>query len=244
MGKEVVYMPECHSTNSFALDRCQQLPPPSEGTIIITNNQYAGRGQRGNDWKASPGENLTFSIILKPGFLALSQQFLLNVCSALAVADFLSAEGCNDVSVKWPNDVYIGKKKVCGILVESQIRGNQLIWSIMGIGLNINQQSFPISSATSLSLETNRPYILDDCLSNLVPFVEARYLQARQGHENTLVSQYQSRLYWANETHLFESAGRGLFKGVISGVDSTGKLKIQIGGETAAFGTKEIAFVE
>ena len=244
MGKEVVFMPECHSTNSFALDRCQQLPPPSEGTIIITDNQYAGRGQRGNDWKASPGENLTFSIILKPGFLSLNEQFLLNVCSALAVADFLSAEGCDRVSVKWPNDVYVNNKKVCGILVESQIRGNQLIWSVMGIGLNINQQRFPISSATSLSLEAGKPYLLDLCLSNLVPFVEARYLQARQGHANALVSEYQSRLYWANESRSFESTDRGVFNGIISGIDSTGKLKIQIGDEMAVFGTKEVTFVK
>ncbi|MGC3948754.1 MAG: biotin--[acetyl-CoA-carboxylase] ligase [Chryseolinea sp.] len=244
MGKEVVFMPECHSTNSFALDRCQQVPPPTEGTIIITNNQFAGRGQRGNNWKAAPGENLTFSVILKPTFLLLSDQFLLNVCSALAVADFLIEEGCSQVSVKWPNDVYIGNKKVCGILVESQIRGNQLIWSVLGIGLNINQQTFSISTATSLSVATRNAYDLDVCLSALVPFIEARYLQLRQGNKDTLVSEYEARLYWANELHEFESADRGTFRGTISGIDSAGKLNVMINDERASFGMKEIMFVK
>jgi len=243
MGKEVVFMPECHSTNSFALDRCQQMPPPLDGTVVITDNQFGGRGQRGNAWKAAPGENLTFSIIVKPGFLAIADQFLLNVCTALAVADLLNYEGCHEVSVKWPNDVYIGKKKACGILVESQIRGNQLVWSVIGIGLNINQQNFPISTATSLSIETGKHYVLDDCLSELISFVESRYLQVRQGEKEKLVREYESRLYWANEPHQFESLERGPFEGSIAGIDASGRLRVAIGSDEVSFDLKEISFV-
>lgn len=241
-------MPECHSTNSFALDRCQQLPPPSEGTIIITNNQYAGRGQRGNNWSAAPGENLTFSIILKPSFLPLHDQFLLNVCTALAVADFLVEAGCNMVSVKWPNDVYVGPKKICGILVESQLRGNQLIWSVVGIGLNINQQTFSISTATSLSLMTDRTHDLNGCLAKLVSSMEARYLQLRQDqfgreHKKSLVAEYESRLFWVNEQHEFDSIDRGKFVGTIQGIDPLGRLKILIDDDLATFGMKELTYL-
>lgn len=243
IGKEVVFMPECHSTNSFALDRCQQLPPPSDGTIIITNNQHSGRGQRGNAWNAAPGENLTFSVIVKPGFLAIADQFLLNVCTALAVADFLADEGCKEVSVKWPNDVYVASRKICGILVECLIRGNQFTWSVIGIGLNINQTGFTISTATSLSLETGKSYVLDDCFGRLVTFVEARYLQVRQANKEKLVREYESRLYWANTRHQFESPDRGVFEGSIVGIDSLGQLRISIGGTEASFGMKEIVFV-
>jgi BirA family biotin operon repressor/biotin-[acetyl-CoA-carboxylase] ligase len=244
MGKEVVFMAECHSTNSFALDRCQQVPAPLDGTVIITDNQFGGRGQRGNVWTAAPGENLTFSIIVKPGFLAMADQFLLNVCAALAVADFLNNEGCREVSVKWPNDVYVGARKACGILVESQIRGNQLIWSVIGIGLNINQQNFSISTATSLYVETGKTRILDECLSDLISFVESRYLQARQGDKEKLVREYESRLYWTNEKHQFESPGRGRFEGSIVGIDALGRLRVAIGSEEAKFDLKEIAFVQ
>ena len=244
MGKEVVFMPECHSTNSFALDRCQQVPPPLDGTVVITNNQFGGRGQRGNVWTAAPGENLTFSIIVKPGFLAIADQFLLNVCTALAVTDFLNNEGCREVSVKWPNDVYVAARKACGILVESQIRGNQLIWSVIGIGLNINQQKFSISTATSLSIETGKTYLLDNCFGDLISFIESRYLQARQGGKDKLVREYESQLYWANEQHQFESPDRGPFEGSIVGIDALGRLRVAIGSDEARFDLKEIAFVK
>ena len=244
MGKDLVFMPECHSTNSFALDRCQQVPPPSDGAIIITDNQFAGRGQRGNAWNAAPGANLTFSIIVKPGFLAIADQFLLNVCTALAVADFLEDQGCREVRVKWPNDVFVGTKKVCGILVESQIRGSQLMWSVIGIGLNINQTNFGVSTATSLSLEIGKSFILDECLSSLVTFVEARYLQVRQTIKDKIVKEYESRLYWVNALHQFESSGRGMFEGWIVGIDAAGRLRISIDEEEASFGTKELVFIK
>jgi BirA family biotin operon repressor/biotin-[acetyl-CoA-carboxylase] ligase len=244
MGKEVVFMPECHSTNSFALDRCQQVPPPADGTIIITDNQFAGRGQRGNAWNAAPGANLTFSIIVKPAFLAIADQFLLNVCAALAVADFLEEQGCRGVSVKWPNDVYVGTKKVCGILIESQIRGNVLAWSVMGIGLNINQTNFDVATATSLSLESGKSYVLDECLNSLVTFMEARYLQVRQTIKDKIVMEYESRLYWANAVHQFESTDRGLFEGSIVGIDAGGRLRISVDQEEASFGMKELVFIK
>jgi BirA family biotin operon repressor/biotin-[acetyl-CoA-carboxylase] ligase len=243
MGKELVFMPECHSTNTLALDRCQQDPPPSDGTIFITANQQAGRGQRGNVWYTAPGENLTFSIIVRPSFLAVADQFYLNVCTALAVSDFLQAEGCNGVSVKWPNDVYIWDQKVCGILIESQIRGNLLVSSVIGIGLNINQKQFLMSTATSLSIAVENDIDLDAAFGRLIPYVEARYLQLRQSDKKKLIREYESRLYRVNAQHQFESEQRGKFEGSISGIDSAGRLRISIGNEEVTFGMKEVIFV-
>lgn len=243
MGKQLVFMPECHSTNTLALERCQQEPPPSDGTIIITDNQHAGRGQRGNVWYAAPGENLTFSIVVRPAFLAIADQFFLNVTTALAVADFLTTAGCDDVAVKWPNDVYLNGKKVCGILIESQIRGNQLLWSVIGIGLNINQKQFAMSSATSLSAETGMDYILDDAFSQLVSRVEARYLQLRRSGTMELLKEYEQRLYWAKERHEFDSPLHGRFVGAISGIDRSGRLRIQVDKSELTFNMKEVSFV-
>jgi len=243
MGKDLAFLPECHSTNTLALERCQQDPPPSDGSIIITDNQHAGRGQRGSVWFAAPGENLTFSIIVKPSFLVLAEQFYLNVAAALAVSDFLLAEGAEDVSVKWPNDVYLGNQKVCGILIESQIRGNQILWSVIGIGLNINQQRFNISSATSLSLAIKSSLDLDVSFGRLVSFVEVRYLQLRQGDRQKLFKEYEARLYRINELHQFESAQFGRFEGSISGIDATGRLRIAVDDGEVTFGTKEVSFI-
>lgn len=243
MGKQLVFMPECHSTNTLALERCQQEPYPSEGTIIITDNQHAGRGQRGNIWYAAPGENLTFSIILKPTFLAIADQFFLNVITALAVADFLMADGCKEVAVKWPNDVYLNGRKVCGILIESQIRANQMLWSVIGIGLNINQKRFTVSTATSLSVEQEKDYILDDVFGQLVPYIEARYLQLRRLATQELMAEYERRLYWAKELHEFDSPVHGRFEGSISGIDHFGRLRIKVNSNELTFNLKEISFI-
>lgn len=243
IGKELVFMPECHSTNSIALDRCQQIPPPSEGTIVITDHQYAGRGQRGNVWTATPGENLTFSIILKPTFLSVADQFLLNVITALGVADLVRAAGCTDVAVKWPNDVYAGGKKICGILIESQIRGGKLLYAIVGIGLNINQKNFLISTTTSVSLLTHKHHDLNACLHDLVGYLEARYLRLRSGDKQELLDEYEANLYWAHELHEFESADRGRFQGSIAGVDPNGRLRIEVNGEEATFDVRQVSFI-
>src|SRR5690348_13137008 len=104
MGHSLVFMPECHSTNGEALRLLQDNPPVAEGTVIITDNQTAGRGQRGNTWESEPGKNLTFSIILKPTFLHPKDQFKLNMCVSLALHDYLTSQ-LQDVKIKWPNDM-------------------------------------------------------------------------------------------------------------------------------------------
>eukprot|EP01137_Pigoraptor_chileana_P015025 Opistho-2@5140 len=107
--------------------------------VIITDNQTAGRGQRGNVWEASIGENLTFSLILKPNFLKASEQFQLNVAVSLGVLDCLSEYIDEDLKVKWSNDIYFQNQKMGGILIENTLQGYQIGYSVIGIGLNINQ---------------------------------------------------------------------------------------------------------
>ena len=110
-GKNLVFMPECHSTNSFALKLCQQSPLTADGTLVITSNQTDGRGQRGSTWQSEPGMNLTFSVIFKPTFLSVNGLFYLNVFSALAIRDYLTTKGCLEVFIKWPNDIYFGNNE-------------------------------------------------------------------------------------------------------------------------------------
>ena len=236
-------MPECHSTNSVALARCQEPNPPSEGAIFITNNQYGGRGQRGNTWTSAAGQNLTFSVVLRPAFLALTDQYMLNLFSALAVADFLRATGCNDVHVKWPNDVYLGDKKVCGILTESQIRGDTILYSVIGIGLNINQKEFSISSATSVYLALGRELDLSAAIGDLARFLEARYLRLKAGGAEALKADYEASLYRRGTLHRFRSEQHGEFYGVISGIDSMGRLIVVVSGHEQVFAHKEIVFL-
>lgn len=242
MGKNLVFMPECHSTNTFALGLCQQATPPTDGTVVITASQTAGRGQRGNSWITEPGKNLTLSIILKTQFLGIKDQFYLNIFTSLAVLDYLAARNCPRVNIKWPNDVYAGNRKICGILVENQVLGNKLSNSVVGIGLNINQQHFESESATSLSLETGGDYDLQSELETLLGALEARYLVLRQQNLQGLMKDYLDTMYWLNETHTFHANGVN-FEGKITGVDTRGRLIIKERGEEKTFDVREVSYV-
>jgi len=242
LGHNLVFVPECHSTNSLALQHCQQAEVP-EGTVVITENQTAGRGQRGNSWEAQPGLNLTLSIIIKPGFLAVSDQFYFNMITSLAVWDYLKTRLQSKPAVKWPNDMLVDGKKICGILIENQLHGNRFASVVMGIGLNINQQQFTSPTATSLSLLTGKQYNLQTEFEKLLHYVEARYLQLKHGKLEELKQAYLAELYWLGETHTFETEGNKVL-GTITGIDAVGRLLVKIGGEVRAFGSKEIQFLE
>jgi BirA family transcriptional regulator, biotin operon repressor / biotin---[acetyl-CoA-carboxylase] ligase len=241
LGKQLVFVPECHSTNTLGLEMAQK-PSVTEGTVIITNNQTAGRGQRGNYWESAPGLNLTFSAILKPGFLPAKDQFYLTIITSLAIRDWLSEKVKHPVSIKWPNDILVHEKKICGILIENQLQGTMIVNTVVGIGLNINQTLFQHKAASSLSLITGATEDLEGCLHGLLGYLEARYLQLRQQKPAQLKQQYLSHLYWRNERHTF-SRGSALFEGTITGVDENGRLMIFDDRETTSFDVKEIKFI-
>lgn len=233
-------MPECHSTNTLALQLCQNSGPV-EGTLVITPNQTAGRGQRGNGWEAEPGKNFTFSLILKPSMLAVKDQFYLNIFTSLALHDYLADKACPAVRVKWPNDIYVGTKKICGILVESQISGNKFSNVVVGIGLNVNQQKFGTDTATSLSVLAGKEFDLQTELETLLTFVEARYLQVREGKLSLLMEDYLEVLYGLNKPLVFDVEGVST-KGKITGVDGSGRLRVLMEGEERVFGVKEVGY--
>ena len=141
-GKSIHFLPSCHSTNTVAIDLIRTQKGVN-GLIVITNEQTAGRGQQGNSWLSAANLNLTFSVIFFPTCYFIADSFYLNSISSLAVSEtlkqFLPLD--KQVTVKWPNDIYIGNKKVSGILIENTTRGNKINSVVMGIGIN-NASSF------------------------------------------------------------------------------------------------------
>ncbi|MBS1507952.1 MAG: biotin--[acetyl-CoA-carboxylase] ligase [Bacteroidetes bacterium] len=232
-------MPECHSTNTLASELSDKTNLP-EGTVIITPNQTAGRGQRGNSWQATEGLNLTFSILLKPTFLPVKDQFHLTLVTSLAVFDYLTSLSLNGIKIKWPNDMLIGVKKVGGILIENTLQGTSIQKSIVGIGLNINQQEFPIASATSVSLQAGRAFDLNDALNSLLSYFEQRYLQLRAGKSAALKEEYLTNLFGIHETRVF-IANQVRFEGTIQGVNDNGELVVLTNGMHKTFSLKEIS---
>ena len=152
--KEIIFtkehLAETDSTNTYLqqLDADRHLP---EGYIAYTDTQRAGRGQRGNSWESQPGKNLTFSLLLRPEHIPANQQFLLSQAVSLAATDVLNRYA-SGFSIKWPNDIYWEDKKIAGILIENVLSGSTFARSIVGIGLNINQERFISDAPNPVSL--------------------------------------------------------------------------------------------
>lgn len=251
VGKNIVFLPSCHSTNDIAAEMIHHSEHDVlEGTIIVTDHQTAGRGQRGNAWETSPGDNLTLSLILKPTFLSPSPQgtsggqFELNLAVSLAVHDTFAEELDEALKIKWPNDVYVENRKMGGILIENTIQGAYLSHSVIGIGLNINQMSFEYAAATSLKKETKQPfrYDLEPILERLMGHLEKRYLQLKNGHSDWLQSDYFARLLGYRAAAFYRANGQ-VFVGEITGIDPHGRLLMQASGQVLTFGLKEVEFV-
>jgi BirA family transcriptional regulator, biotin operon repressor / biotin---[acetyl-CoA-carboxylase] ligase len=242
VGKNLVFVPECHSTNTLAMNLNQQ-GSAIEGTIIITDNQHSGRGQRGNQWISEPGKNLTFSLILKPAFLRPDQQFRLTMAMSLAVADYVKSKVPFSVTIKWPNDILIKERKVCGILIENSLSGDCIQTSVAGIGLNMNQHLFPNLRATSIKSETGVDQVLDDELPLLLQAIEMRYLQLREGETSLLENDYLNNLYRVGELHPFNTRV-GVVNGIIEGVDTRGRLILQSSDGRQFYDLKEISFAD
>jgi BirA family biotin operon repressor/biotin-[acetyl-CoA-carboxylase] ligase len=241
MGQKLIYVPECHSTNSSLSDLINHGDLP-EGLVLITDNQTKGRGQRGNHWDSLPGENLTFSILLKPKFLSARDQFQLNMAIALGIADGLSHWSSQQVSLKWPNDIMIADKKVAGVLIESQSQGVALSQSIVGIGLNVKQKEFAHPLAASLLHVTGKAFSLQEVFETLMSSLEVKYLQLRSGNATSIRSEYVKSLFRYNLPQSFEADG-DQFEGVISDVDEFGRLCVNASGTIRKFSMKEIRMI-
>ncbi len=244
VGKILHIFEELDSTNRYA----QQLLLQGEvveGTVIQAFSQTAGRGQMGSFWWSAKGENLTFSVVLRPHFLAINQQFSLNQAVALAIHDFLKTFIGTGLRIKWSNDILVNEKKICGILVENSLQNNQIASSIVGIGLNINQLNFEnLSTATSLAAICGQKYDLNDLRTELLDCLEARYFQLRAGRIKQLQKDYLAVLYRYGEDACYEkTATNAVFWGRIVGIAADGKLEIMHQDGIEAFGLKEIKFL-
>jgi BirA family transcriptional regulator, biotin operon repressor / biotin---[acetyl-CoA-carboxylase] ligase len=245
IGQNSYYLPSCQSTNDEAADLIAQSDPP-EGTVIITDNQTAGRGQRGNTWITEPGLNLTFSTILRPNFLTPSEQFWLNIAFSLGVADALQPLTDGLLRIKWPNDIYVDNQKLGGILIENTLQGSKLAWSVIGLGLNVNQAAFPVGTATSLQARFPLPdgYYLPAILTTLCEAIEQRYLQLKANHRNALKASYLQQLFRYGERHLFKDVLQdNYFEGTIANVNENGQLIVTANGQNQVFNFKEIEFI-
>ncbi|MER0439780.1 biotin--[acetyl-CoA-carboxylase] ligase [Emticicia sp. W12TSBA100-4] len=243
LGKNTVYLPSCHSTNDIAAEIIQ-TKRVFDGTIVITSDQTAGRGQRGNSWETLPNQNITVSMILKPDFLNIAQQFRLNIAVSLGIYEFLCKYLSDGLTIKWPNDVYVGNRKMGGVLIENTLSGTRIAYSVIGIGLNINQLSFLNDKAISLRLasQCQDDFEIEKLIEQLCECIEKYYLQLKNGHTDVQKKKYLERVFRFGEWHQYEQNGERFF-GKIVDVAETGHLMMEIGEEVKKFDFKEVSFV-
>lgn len=239
----IQYFSELASTNQY----CELLDFSriEEFTVICARAQTLGKGQHDHQWESQPGKNLTFSLILHPWFLPFADQFMLTKVLSLGLCDCLHTlipEA--QVHIKWPNDIYVGKHKICGILVSNRTKGDLISSSICGIGLNVNQTHFPswVPNPTSLALLSNQEYELEQLLEQLLHHIETRYHQL-QSHDSRLNTDYLLHLMnlHTQATYLYQGS---TIQATIEGITSYGHLQLRTSeGELLTCAHGEITFL-
>lgn len=222
---DFIYIRSISSTNTFASELLRK-GKVKEGTIVYTDYQSAGRGQPGNRWYSAKGKNLLFTMILYPPINA-DEQFLLSMAVSEGICAFLKRY-IPGPQIKWPNDIYSGSRKIAGILIENSVQGNRIEHSIVGVGLNINQQKFSrsIPNPVSLSLITGKKYDTGRCLREVATEILKKYNLLLTGDRKRIEEEYITLLYRFGESHYYRD-NTGIFRGTIVSVKPSGLLEIK-----------------
>ncbi len=220
-------------------------PRYGEGDVVWAEYQTAGRGQRGHVWKSAAGCNLTFSLVLRPTFLAAREQFAISEIVPLALVDMMASYGI-DARIKWTNDVYVGDRKIVGMLIEHDLSGGMLSRTIAGIGINVNQREFDplLPNPTSMLLETGREFDRREVLDRFCDRVMPLYGELRRGGGAEIRRRYVEKMYRLGERHTYAWPDGTRFEGIIRGIGENGELLIEhADGTVKGYLFKEIEFV-
>lgn len=210
-------------------------------TVVAAEVQTQGRGQMGAVWDAQAGKNLTFSVLLKDLLVSIDAVFTLNIVVALSVAETLSECEIPKVSIKWPNDILSGNKKLCGILIENKIRSDGEIESVVGIGLNVNQVDFEeLPKGSSMAAIAGQVFDRDEVMLSILTRLKNNIKRLENGSTPLLWQDYHDWLFKKDVPMPFEKEGHR-FMGIIKGVSDNGKLCVELeNGSIADFGLKEV----
>ena len=238
---QIIRLQETDSTNNYLRDlsRHETLP---EGSLVIADFQTRGKGQPGNSWESERGKNLMFSILLYPDFLPANRQFLISQIAALSVKETLDTY-TDGVSVKWPNDIYRKNKKICGMLIENDLSGQNLYCSVIGIGININQQLFRSNAPNPVSLYqiTGKEQDREEVLKRFLRIFSNYYLTLLQEKEDEIRAAYMKALFRNDGFYPYRDE-QGDFEARIHAIEPTGHLLLQLhDGSIRRYAFKEVS---
>lgn len=242
----IIHLSETTSTSDYIKDLIAEHPDMEEGTLVYADYQTKGRGQSQNVWKSAVGDNLTFSLALFPDFLEPHKSFLLSQVASLAVKDFLTLYcGLSDVYVKWPNDIYVEDRKICGMLIETNLIGHSYDYAVLGIGINLNQSEFPfdLPNPVSAKMLTGRQYDISMAAVQMRQCIMSRYMTLVSGDFSTLREDYFDSLYRSNGFFPFKDKN-GEFEARIDNVLDDGQLVLSLKDDSKRqYWHKEVSFL-
>ncbi|MBR5655655.1 MAG: biotin--[Prevotella sp.] len=240
------FLPETDSTNRWLKD--YEAANVEEVVVCWTDYQTAGRGCGANTWESERGKNLLFSVLVHPTFLDAGSQFVISMMMANAICQQLSALlPTESISVKWPNDIYVGDQKICGILIENHLRGRNIADSVLGVGVNVNQTAFvsdapnPVSLAQLMGHEVERLPLLETIVESFCK--DLKQLEANASHVEAVRSNYLARLYRREGFHAYRDE-QDDFEAELMTVETDGHLVLRDKeGKTRRYAFKEVQFV-
>ena len=240
IGLQKIILSDVSSTNNFAAKLIKD-GITDHGSVIMAENQSDGRGQHDSIWQSAPKLNLLLSIILLPKQMNIRNPIHINWFISISIIDFFLIKGIK-AEIKWPNDILVNGKKIAGILIENKYSGTTLRNSIVGIGVNVNQLSFDSIIATSMKLEKEIEFELEDLLEDFILCVKTKEEWMKSINHEVLQKEYLKYLFGMGKLLRFKT-NSGIITGIISGVDSSGQLIVESNGKTTAFQNKEIQFL-
>lgn len=240
----IIKLNAIESTNSYLKDLMQSTSLENY-TVVVAENQTHGRGQMGEVWEVEAGKSLTFSVLVWCEDFDIGSQTYFNMCVSLACSKVLKRHVAATIKVKWPNDIMAEKDKIAGILIENTIRGNTVVSSVVGIGINVNQIHFPehLKGVSSLSQIEKKEFNKEDLMHELLHEIHQQVCEFEKSAFESIKKQYLEALFEFQKPRMFETAFGEQFLGKITDVNSTGQLVVETSDKkTREFGIKEIKF--
>ncbi len=225
-----MYIKSTNSTNSLMKEMLAKGEWPEGEFFVYAGYQTAGRGQTGNSWESEADKNLLCSILLPPD----KDLYFLNIAVGVAILRVIG----EDFTIKWPNDIYYGDKKVAGILVENAILGNEVKYSIAGIGLNVNQTTFVSDAPNPISLKqiTGKEYDIDALMQQV-------YAKVQETLNEEVWEEYKNHLYRRDGFWKYKDQN-GIFEARIIDVLPTGEIVLcDRNGQNRTYGFKQIKYI-
>ena len=240
LGKKIIQIECVDSTNNY-IANLMNVGKIDHGMVILAEDQKNGKGQRGSKWSSNPGENLIFSMFLDTATLSVNNQFVLTEFVSISVCNALKKVGVDSV-IKWPNDIFVNKKKIAGILIENQIKGSNLNGTIVGVGLNINQVNFGELNATSIKIEKGVFFSVQEFVFIFLNEMNVIWQFVQENNFTLLEKEYLNNLWLLNQKSIYSDIN-GEFEGISKGIDEIGRLIIERDECLFYYDLKEVSFV-